>query len=377
MSIKATASFSLADQLFNPESVEQLACAFDQAYAKFERKKFEHEVLKRFPALALKERIDWMVAVLEGYLPSDFFAALTVLERALPPPLDQNKTDNDFGEFIWVVPGEYVARHGCRAETLDASLRFLREATKRFSSESAIRPFLRSFPEPTIEFMRRCASDDNYHVRRFASEGSRPFLPWAQRVDLPLEQVISILHLLYADPTRYVTRSVANAMNDIAKIDAELAVRTLIRWRKLNQQTPDELGWMLRHATRGLMKQGHPLALKLLDYTVEPLVEISNLATTKQLFVGEAFNWQCNLVSRARQKLKITLHIHFLKANGNHAAKAFAVRDADFLKGEAVSINKRLSFKSITTRTLYPGQHFAELVINGVSCAKRCFDLRA
>jgi 3-methyladenine DNA glycosylase AlkC len=224
--------------------------------------------------------------------------------------------------------------------------------------------------------MRRCASDENYHVRRFASEGSRPFLPWAQRVDLPLEQVISILDLLYADPTRYVTRSVANAMNDITKIDAELAVRTLKQWRKLNLQTPDEFDWMLRHATRGLLKQGHPSALKLLDYTAEPLVEISNLATTKQLLVGEAFNWQCNLVSGARQKLKITLHIHFLKANGSHAPKAFAVRDADFLKGETVLINKRLSFKPITTRTLYPGQHSAELVINGVSYAKRCFDLR-
>ena len=375
MSIKATATFSLADQLFNPESVGKLASALDLVLPEFEIEKFEHRVLRRFPELALKERIEWMVTVLEDFLPSDFIQALATLEHALPPPLDPDKTDDDFGDFIWVVPGEYVARHGCRLETLDASLEFLREATKRFSSESAIRPFLRSFPQPTLEFMRRCAGDKNYHVRRFASEGTRPFLPWAQRVDLPLDQVVSILDLLHADPTRYVTRSVANSTNDIAKIDAEIAVCTLARWRRLKKQTQDELNWILRHATRNLIKQGHPSALSLLGYTARPLVEINELVTSKQVRVGEVFRWQCNLISHARQKLKITLHIHFLKSNGRHAPKVFTVRDSDFMKGDTLSINKRQSFKPITTRALYPGQHYAELVINGVSFGKCGFVL--
>ena len=377
MSIKASASFSLADRLFNRESVAQLSQALKRAYPKFALKNFEREVLDRFPDLTLKARIDWMVVTLGKYLPDDFNQSVSILENALPPPLDPNRTDNDFGQFIWATPGEYVARFGCTAEALDLSLGFLRKATMRFSSESAIRPFLSVFPQPTLEFMQRCARDENYHVRRFASEGTRPFLPWAQRVDLPLEELVTILDLLHDDSTRYVTRSVANAINDITRIDAQIALHALKRWQKSKRQQPGELEWMIRHATRTLLKQGHPEALRLLGYSAKPRVELNELRTTKEVQVGETFCWQCKLVSKTRQKLKITLHIHFLKASGDHAPKVFTVRDAECSPNQSILINKRQSFKPITTLTLYPGRHYAELVINGVSFAKRPFELNA
>lgn len=375
MSIKASTSFSLADQLFNRESVAELSHALKRAHPRFTHKKFEREVLDDFAGLALKARINCIVEALGKYLPSDFNQSICILQNALPPPLDPNRTDDDFGQFIWVVPGEYVARFGCSAETLDLSLGFLREATKRFSSESAIRPFLSKFPQATLKFMRRCARDKNYHVRRFASEGTRPFLPWALRVSLPLEEVLAILNILQGDSTRYVTRSVANSMNDIAKIDANIALDTLRDWRKQNNQAPKELEWMIRHATRTLMKQGHPEALNLLGYAVRPKIEIDDLFTTERVRVGEAFLWQCKLISHTKQKLKITLHIHFLKASGSYAPKVFIVKDAEFTPGQSLSINKRQSFKPITTRTLYAGRHYAELVVNGLSLAKRSFEL--
>ena len=109
----------------------------------------------------------------DAYLAPNFLEAVDVLGRALPSPLDPDREDDDFGEFIWVVPGEYVAAHGCIEEYLDTSRAFLREATMRFSSESAVRPFLKHFPEQTVAFLRDCAEDPNYHVRRWASEGIR------------------------------------------------------------------------------------------------------------------------------------------------------------------------------------------------------------
>ena len=375
MSIKASTSFSLADQLFNRESVAQLSQALKDAYPRFANRKYESEVLDRFPDLSLKARINWMVETLENYLPDDFDRSISILQSALPPPLDSSRTDDDFGQFIWVVPGEYVARFGCSAETLDLSLGFLREATKRFSSESAIRPFLSKFPRATLKFLRSCARDKNYHVRRLASEGTRPFLPWAQRVSLPLEEVVAILDILHDDTTRYVTRSVANSMNDIAKIDANIAVGTLKNWRKKSNQEPNELEWMVRHATRTLMKQGHPEALNLLGYSTNLKIDLDDLVITERVRVGENFCLQCKLISHAKQKLKITLHIHFLKANGSYAPKVFTVKDAEFTRGQSFSIIKRQSFKPITTRTLYLGRHYAELVVNGVSFAKRSFEL--
>ena len=375
MGIKANTTFSLADQLFNRKSLAQLSHALEGTYPRFDRKKFEREVLTHFPDLSLKARIDCIVLTLWKYLPDDIEQSISILHSALPPPLDPSRADDDFGEFIWVVPGEYVAKFGCKAETLDHSLGFLREATKRFSSESAIRPFLLNFPQPTLKFMRRCAKDKNYHVRRFASEGTRPLLPWAQRVTLPIEEVVGILDILHDDTTRYVTRSVANSMNDIAKIDAEIALHTLHNWRTLNQQEEKELDWMIRHATRTLMKQGHPEALTLLGFEINPKIKIDDLVITERVLVGEVFNWQCKLISQTKQKLKITLRIHFLKANGSYTPKVFTVKDAECIAGQCITINKRHSFRPITTRALYPGRHYAELVVNGISFAKRAFEL--
>jgi hypothetical protein len=153
MSIKAAPSFSLKDQLFNAASVAELSAGLQAAHEPFSRRRFERRVLARFPQLELKQRIGWMVTVLGEHLPPDFPAAVDILQRSLPEPLDPTRSDGDFGKFVWVVPGEYVARQGCSAEHLQRSLAFLREATKRFSSESAIRPFLKAFPEESLAFV--------------------------------------------------------------------------------------------------------------------------------------------------------------------------------------------------------------------------------
>lgn len=175
MSIKAETSFSLADQLFNASSVTRLAERVAKVDKSFKSTVFAKSALARFPQLALKARIDWLVTCLGEHLPTDFVAATKVLRQALPEPLDPTRTDDDFGHFIWVVPGEYVARHGCTDAHLHGSLDFLREATKRFSSENAVRPFLQQFPIQTMSFLQGCIEDDNYHVRRWVSEGTRPF----------------------------------------------------------------------------------------------------------------------------------------------------------------------------------------------------------
>jgi 3-methyladenine DNA glycosylase AlkC len=289
--------------------------------------------------------------------------------------LDPSRSDDDFGAFIWVVPGEYVAKHGCSNNHLRVSLEFLREATKRFTSESAIRPFLRAFPSETLAFVHTCTADPNYHVRRLASEGIRPFLPWAARVELPLEDIIAVLDRLHADPTRYVTRSVANALNDVSKIDPDRAIRTLQRWRTEQRQRAAELDWMTRHALRTLVRQDNMQALKLLGFSTEPRFRLGQVHTPAAVTVGDAFEWRCTVRSLAPQRLRIALRIHFLKANGRHAPKVFSVTDTEVAKGEALEVRKRLPLRPATTRTLYPGTHFAELVVNGIARQRRSFEL--
>lgn len=377
MNIKAAPTFSLKDRLFNAASVAELSARMRVAHPTFARRRFERSVLARFPQLELKQRIGWMVNVLGEHLPPDFPAALDILHRSLPEPLDPTLGDGDFGTFVWVVPGEYVARHGCSEPYLQHSLAFLREATKRFSSEFAIRPFLRAFPGEALAFVHTLTGDANYHVRRLASEGIRPFLPWAERVTLPPGDVIGVLDRLYADPARYVTRSVANALNDVSRLDADLAVAALERWRRLGQQRPDELDWMTRHAARTLLRQGSPAALGLLGYPVRPKFRLSGVQSSRRVKVGSALAWRGTLRSLSRQRLRVVLRVHFLKASGRHAPKDFSVADLTLGKGEEAVIDKRLPLRPATTRTLYPGEHFAELVVNGVAAERRAFELVA
>ena len=374
MAIKKATTFSLKDQLFNKERVRELRGALERAQPSFRGRAFEKQVLDQFPELELKERIAWIVTVLEKHLPSSFEEAREVLLRALPEPLDPSLTDDDFGQFIWVVPGEYVAQHGCSEEHLSSSLEFLRESTKRFSAENAIRPFLRDFPKETMAFVRRCTKDDNYHVRRLASEGIRPLLPWSPRVDLPLDGIVGVLDLLHRDSTRYVTRSVANNLNDVSKLDPDLALATLERW--LEKGEPDaELRWVVRHASRTLLKEDHPRALSMMGYAQKPAFRLTGAESSELVVVGDDFEWSSTLLSRADQKLRVVLRIHFLKSNGSHSAKNFAVFDGDVAKGERIEVNKRQSFAPRTTRALYPGTHYAEVVVNGRARGRRSFEL--
>ena len=375
MAIKAEKSFALKDSLFNAVTVAELSQALGAAWAAFDRRAFERRVLERFPELELKERIQWIVTVLETALPADFETARSILMEALPEPLDPTLEDDDFGQFVWVVPGEYIARHGCTEERVSSALSFLGESTKRFSAEGSIRPFLAAFPGETMEFVRRCATSENYHVRRLASEGIRPLLPWAARVVLPTEDIVRVLDVLHADSTRYVTRSVCNNLNDISKSDPDTVIETLERWRAEERQDPGELDWMTRHALRTLVKADHERALEVLGYAPEPDVSIADVAASEEVEVGDAFEWACTLHSHARQRLKISLRIHFLKANGSLRPKVFAVKDVTVGDGDTVDVVKRQPFKPITTRVLYPGRHEAELVVNGAVLARRGFVL--
>ena len=148
----------------------------------------------------------------------------------------------------------------------DRALDLLHAATQRFSMEFYIRPFLNRWPKETLARLALWARDDNYHVRRLVSEGTRPKLPWAKAVKLSTDQRLPFLDALHADGTRFVTRSVANHLNDLAKEEPATVVTVLKDWAKQGRQTPKELAWMTRHALRTLIKDGDAGALAVLGY---------------------------------------------------------------------------------------------------------------
>ena len=369
--------FSLKDHLFNEVKVRYLAQLLAAADTSFDKEAFVLEVMSRLLRLELKDRIRWIADVLSRSLPEDYSQAVGVIIGALPPPLDPHKTDDDFGDFIFAPFGEYIAMHGCTRERLTVSLRALREITKRFSMEDAIRVFLRTFPDETLGVMRSWAIDEHYHVRRLVSEGTRPLLPWSGRVPLVSADTIPLLTILHADSTRFVTRSVANHLNDIAKREPMVVIDTLRAWQKMGKQNQKELAWMTKHALRTLIKRGHGEALSLLGYASDAYQVDQFAVVTATVRSGEVLTFNTTLTAKADANFLIDYLIHFVKKNDRTVPKVFKWKTVSLKRGESLQLRKNHRLKAdATTFSLYPGEHKIELQINGVIAGVANFMLK-
>jgi len=374
--MKAKSSFSLKDQLFNAEKVEYLTELIVEAFADFDQQAFQRDVVQAFPVLELKERIAHISSCLHQYLPDDYSAALAIILEALPAPLDPSKTDDDFGDFIFSPLSLFVATYGCHTEVLESSLGALREITKRFSAEYAIRFFINEFPEETLAFLLDCAGDDNYHVRRLASEGTRPKLPWAQKLTVDYQQPLPILEQTFSDRTRFVTRSVANHLNDISKLDPGLVIETLKRWQASERQGEAEMDFITRHAVRSLIKQGHPEALALLGFGDSPEIEITNLVTTTPIVkLGEAFEFSLELRAQQAQRLLVNYSMQFAAEGKQRSQKVFKLKQFELAAGEQITLKKRHPMRLMTTRRLVLGEHKITLQVNGQALDSLRFEL--
>lgn len=372
-----TEKFSLKDHLFNETKVRYLASLLVSADKKIKVDAFVADVMSKLLTLELKDRIRWIAAALKDHLPVDYVKALRVIIKALPPPLDPTKTDDDFGEFILAPFGEYVATNGVTKDRLDVSLEAIKELTKRFSMEDAIRYFLRAFPKETLKVMKTWAKDENYHVRRLVSEGTRPLLPWSGRVPLSSADTLPLLNILHADKTRYVTRSVANHLNDIAKKEPGVVIETLKSWQQLGKQQRSELNWMIKHALRTRIKMGDSEALALLGYGAEKPKQVSLTVSPARVVAGSVCILEVEMVTAKDTSLLIDYRIHFKKKNGTSVPKVFKWKMMNVARGEVVRLQKRHTLKAdATTFTLYPGEHIVDVQINGQICATSSFVLQ-
>lgn len=371
--------FSLKDHLFNLDTVTLLAGQVRTASDRFEADAFVTEVMAGLPERELKQRIAWISHCLRRHLPNDYRDAVSVILAALPPRLDESLTDNDFGDFIHAPYAHFVAEHGCTAADLNFSLEALREITMRFSAEFAIRDFINAYPETTLATVAGWASDPNYHVRRLCSEGTRPTLPWAGRLVTPVSATIPILDQLYADPTRYVTRSVANHLNDVSKVDPDLTIATLQRWQAAGRQDPAEMDFMVRHATRTLIKKGHPDAMALWGMSPDPQVSVVDLRWTPVVAMGEALEFSFDLVADEAAEVVVDYVMRFQgKGGGLTGRKVFKLKSLSLGAGDRVRVTKRHPMRAgMTTRQLYPGPHEIQLQINGADHGTWPFTLEA
>ncbi|MFC3615833.1 hypothetical protein ACFORG_18945 [Lutimaribacter marinistellae] len=362
----------LKDQLFNAEKVRSLSARFAAADPSFDHGAFETAVMSRLPELELKARMDWIATCLAEAVPGPLERVGPIILRALPPPCDPTLSDGDFGDFIYAPLGEWVAARG--GEEPDRALDLIEEITQRFSMEWAIRPLLNDHPETVLARMESWVGHPHYHVRRLVSEGTRPRLPWGQGVDLAVSTPLPLLDRLHADPTRYVTRSVANHLNDVTRNEPDLVIDRLGQWGRQGRQKPDELTWMARHALRGLVKSGHPDALRHLGF--DPDAQITaDLRLNGSARIGGALDFTVSLIGPKDTPVLVDYIIHFRRPGGRISAKTHKLKQARLSDTELV-LEKRHKLKGdATTFRLVPGTHRIEVQVNGRVRAEAAFDL--
>ncbi|WP_368183914.1 hypothetical protein [Aestuariibius sp. HNIBRBA575] len=366
--------FSLKDHLFNASSIEDLADEF-AVLPGFDGPRFHSDVMGGLPDRELMERLDWIADCVQSRLSDDFPTMVDQLITAMPPKLDHTKTDDDFGRFIHAVPGILAVRHGLELHR-DLALDLIYEATQRFSMEFYIRPFINRWPDETLARLQQWAGDDNYHVRRLVSEGTRARLPWAGRINLDVCDPIPFLDQLHSDPTRYVTRSVANHLNDIAKSHPDLVVTTLRRWENAEKQKPKELAWMTRHALRTLIKQGHPGAMDVLGYRVDADVSLQDLTVLPSVPRGGVQDIKFTLLAPQSEPVIVDFVLHSVKSDGSTAPKVFKLKQAKLAPNTPMTFVKSHRFKdNATTFTLYPGTHRIDIQVNGKVLGGQDFEL--
>ncbi len=362
-------SYSLKDMLFSPERVAFLVRILADVYPALESKKFEKEILSKYPELELKERMSWTTTCIGKYLPSDYPQTIAILINSLKP-----YPDNDF--FIFCAYSDYVAEYGCTAEHLDLSLKVMGEFTKTCSAEFAIRNFLNTFPDETYARMMKWSTSDNLHQRRLASEGLRPKLPWAKAIDIDYHDTVKPLDNLYYDDVRYVTRSVANHMNDVSKIDPEFCVATLARWQKEGKQNDKEMTYIIKHSLRTLIKKGNPEALALLGFHHDPQVRVENLTIQNpKINIGESISFAFDVTAEADEELVIDFKVIYPLPTGKHSEKVFKLKTASMNAGDTLHITKNHAFRKMTTKKLYTGEYELQVQVNGKTGAHANFSI--
>lgn len=353
---------------FSPNLVERLADDIAKAFPRFQSRLFVKEATTGLAELELMARAKHIADALAAHLPSDYAKAIDILLKSLGPT---HASDELLGvgmaPFFYLPHVLFVAERGLGH--FDISMRAQYELTKRFSAETSIRPYIASEPERTFAVLRRWARDDNPHVRRLVSEGTRLRLPWAMRVawlDKNPQRVLELLELLKDDPASVVRRSVANNLNDLGKVHPDLLYSTCKAWLSSADANRRAL---VKHALRSAIKRGEAPALALLGFGKKPRVAIIDTSIRpRSVKIGGHVDISCQVRSTAAtaQDLLIDVRVHFVKKRGDTSPKVFTLARRRLPARGSTECTLRVSLAIHTTRKPNPGRHNVELLVNGV-----------
>ncbi|KAK1183875.1 DNA alkylation repair protein [Streptomyces sp. NBS 14/10] len=354
-----------ADELISPDSIRQLAAILQDTSPSTSRWQTVADSSTTLGSLGLSERARTVGDALLADSGLDYPHLAGAVRKAL-------RREDLTGWMIWPVT-EAVATAATASGTtehFDDGLALLAQLTPRLTGEFALRTFLNTDLERTLATASAWTGSPDPAVRRLASEGTRPKLPWARQVpelNRNPRATVPLLGELHTDTSSDVRRSVANHLNDISRLDPQLAAETAAQW--MDHPAASTTPALVRHAMRTLVKKGDPKALELVGFhgSRENLQVTGPLLTDTAIPVGGTLTFTAHIKNVSDQPVSLAIDyvIHHKKANGKPAPKVFKLTKRNLAPGESADLARRHSFRPISTRVYYPGTHAVELQVNG------------
>ncbi|RLA82214.1 MAG: DNA alkylation repair protein [Epsilonproteobacteria bacterium] len=354
----------LLKELYDENYINILSNNIINIYFSFDKNNFIASIFNdNWKDKKLKQRMRHISNALYVFLPNNYKESISILKNTFLKMNTKYSLEN-------MIFQDFVEVYGL--EDFKTSMNALECFTINSSSEFAIRQFILKYPNETIEKMQLWAIDKNEHIRRLASEGCRPRLPWAialSKFKQNPKEILNILEILKDDESLYVRKSVANSLNDISKDNPEILKDITKNWIGINKNRD----WILKHGCRTLLKNGDKEILDLFGFKENNNIFIDDFVLSKKLKMGENLTFSFMLKSsESLGKLRIEYSIEFLRLNNKYAKKVFKISEGIYDK-ESKSISKYYSFKPISTRKYYKGIHKLSIIINGIVLERKEF----
>jgi 3-methyladenine DNA glycosylase AlkC len=361
----------LIKDIYSVSFYEKFGQAVAEVHPSFNKQKFIEAIYEGdFAQKEWKERMKHTTIVFHQFMPQNFSEAVSLIDKII------ENLKNKFieGGLAFIFFADYIEMYGI--DDFKISAKAFVSITQFISCEFAVRPFILKYKEKMIDEMTKWSLHENHHVRRLASEGSRPRLPWAMAIPFlknDPSSILPILENLKNDPSEYVRRSVANNLNDIAKDNPQIVLKIASKWKGQSKETDA----IIKHGCRSLLKQGHPEILS--HYGLESTnIELSNFEIkTPIVKIGDYLNFQFYLNNKNEEAKTIRLEyaIHYKKAKGHLAKKVFKISEKSYPPNQLIKVDRNQSFKLITTRVFHIGNHQLSIIINGTESEVLSFDL--
>lgn len=353
----------LLKDIYTSRFFDRFANVLDEVLTNFDKAKFIRMIFdKEWKHRELKQRMKHIAFVLSHFLPADFAKAAKLIQQIIKKSKEVGFTEAGI-EFMFLP--EYIEVYGIGR--FDTAVKTIESVTQFTSCEFAVRPFIIKHGDKMINQMIQWSLHEDYKVRRLASEGCRPRLPWAMTLPELKKNptpILPILENLKSDPSEWVRRSVANNINDIAKDNPQLVIEIAQRWKGLSRETDA----IIKHGCRTLLKNGQSEILEYFELTSDNELEVTNVEIeNNKVRIGDAleFSFTVRNQNSTPRKVRIEYAISYLRQNGSHSRKVFKISERYMGANEKLRLRRKQSFRKITTRKFYSGMQRLSIIING------------